>query len=412
MAHSIDTDYSPSSFSRLPKNLRSSIWGFVLPDSRIVFLKKYAISRCEHAMVRVRSDLAVPDRCKDGARPDSSKILCNGMDDILPQDVKDLEEVRARIKHDGQYCFSSNAQIPNLLFICRESYSFAIIKYKRAFPSVGAFAETYFDYKRDILLLVGEQVVCVCGWQCCEPMTAYEASKIRHIAFQYEPMSKGSAIYQNDKIANTSKLARLLCTFCKAKSLTIVIENYRSDDHENGIAESQRDSELVFFEPVDIGEALRMLRSPVTKRSDLYGVLIPEHSLRNRLDFDKKLLYDLQSEDDAKGLRWKMPRLRWINLTTATWIFGSAILAFGISLHVRRGCIWNGIDFIRVVEFISGPISEAISLIINMIVTLLNESMGYVHSTALRAQAVFATGGTTQVQLKPPPFFKLEEFKV
>ncbi|TGO51494.1 hypothetical protein BCON_0160g00190 [Botryotinia convoluta] len=238
-------------------------------DPRIVFLNEYAISRCEHAMVRVRSELAVPDRCKDGARPDSSKILCTGMDDILPQDVKDLEEVRARIKHDGQCGFSSNAQIPNLLLICRESYKIAFTRYKRAFPSVGAFAETYFDYKRDILLTLGEQVVCVCGWQCREPMTSSEARKIHHIAFQYEPILKGTAFHQNDKIANTSKLARLLCTFYNVKSLTIVIEDYRRDDHENGIAESQRDSELVFFEPVDIGEALRMLRSPVTKHSDL-----------------------------------------------------------------------------------------------------------------------------------------------
>ncbi|KAF7936939.1 hypothetical protein EAE99_002288 [Botrytis elliptica] len=264
MAHSIDTDHSPASFSRLPRDLRYLIWRFAIPDSRIVFLKKHAISRCEHAMVRVRSDLAVPDRCKDGARPGSSKILCTGMDDILPQDIKDLEEVRARIKHDGQCGFSSNAQIPNLLLVCRESYNFAIIKYNRAFPSVGAFAETYFDYQRDILLLLGEQI------------------------------------------------------FCNVKSLTIVVEDYRSDDHENGIAESQRE-ELVFFDPVDIGESLRMLSSPVTKRSDLYGVLIPEHSSRNKLDLDKELLFDLQSEDEAKGLMWNMPKIRWTNLTTTTF---------------------------------------------------------------------------------------------
>lgn len=270
-------------------------------------------------MVRVRSDLAVPDRCKNGARPGSSKILCTGMDDILPQDIKNLKEVRARIKHDGQFGFSSNAQIPNLLLVCRESSNFAITIFKRAFPSVGAFAETYFNYERDILLLLGEQLVCVCGWQCREPMALYEASKIRHIAFQYEPMLKGSAFHQNDKIANTSKLARLLCKFCNVTSLTIGIENYRSDDHENGIAESQRDSELVFFEPVDIDEALRMLRSPVTKRSDLYGILIPEHSLRNKLNFDKEFLFDLRSEDQAKGLRWNLPKVRWVNLTTATF---------------------------------------------------------------------------------------------
>ncbi|KAF7924437.1 uncharacterized protein EAE98_007488 [Botrytis deweyae] len=319
MAHSIDTDHSPVSFSRLPRDLRYLIWRFAIPDSRIVFLKKHAISRCEHAMVRVRSDLAVPDRCKDGARPGSSKILCTGMDDILPQDIKDLEEVRARIKHDDQCGFLSNAQIPNLLLVCRESYNFTIIKYNRAFPSVGAFAETYFDYQRDILLLFGEQIVCVCGWQCREPMTSYEACKIRHIAFEHEPMLKGSAFHQNDKIANNSKLARLLCTFCNVKSLTIVIEDYRSDDHENGIAESQRESELVFFDPVNIGESLRMLSSPVTKRSDLYGVLIPEHSSRNTLDLDKELLFDLQSEDEAKGLMWNMPKIRWTNLTTTTF---------------------------------------------------------------------------------------------
>ncbi|KAF7945355.1 hypothetical protein EAE96_010130 [Botrytis aclada] len=319
MAYSIDTDYSPSSFLRLPKDVRYLIWKLALPDPRIVFLKEYAISRCEHAMVRVRSDLAVPDRCKDGARPDSSKILCTGMDGVLPQDVKDLEEVRARIKRDGQCGFSSNAKIPNLLLVCRESYNIALMSYKRGFPSVGAFAETYFDYARDTLLTLGEQVLCVCGWQCRKPMAPYEAHKIRHIAFQYEPILKGSAIHQSDKIANTSKLARLLCTFYNARTLTIVIENYRSDDHENGIAENQRDSELVFFPPVDIGEALRMLRSPLTKRTDLYGVLIPEHSLRNKLDFDKELLYGLRSEDSAKGLTWRVRRLTYMNLTTATF---------------------------------------------------------------------------------------------
>ncbi|KAF7890488.1 hypothetical protein EAF00_008803 [Botryotinia globosa] len=227
------------------------------------------------------------------------------MDDILPQDVKDLEEVRARIKHHGQFGFSSNAQIPNLLFVCKESYNVAITstRYKRAFPSVGAFAETYFDHQRATLLLLGEQIVCVCGWQCREPMMSNEARKVRHIAFQYEPILKGSAFHQNDKIANNSKLARLLRTFCHVESVMIVIEDYRSDDHENGIAESQRDSELVFFEPVDIGKALRMLRSPVTKRSDLCGVLIPEHSLRNRYEIDINFLYDFQSEEYASFFR-------------------------------------------------------------------------------------------------------------
>ncbi|KAF7948151.1 uncharacterized protein EAE97_003562 [Botrytis byssoidea] len=268
-------------------------------------------------MVRVRSDWGVPDRCKNGARPGSSKILCSGINDILPQDIKDLEEVRAGIKHDGQVGFSSNAQIPNLLLVCKESYNVAITRYKRAFPSVGAFAETYFDHQRDILLLLGEQIVCVCGWQCREPMISNEARKVRHIAFQHEPILKGSAFHQNDKIANTSKLARLLRTFCNVESVTIVIEDYRSDDHENGIAESQRDSELVFFAPVDIGKALRMLRSPVTKRSDFCSELIPEHYLRNRYEIDINLLYDLQSDDYASFFRWNVATLRWMNLTTA-----------------------------------------------------------------------------------------------
>ncbi|KAK6596820.1 hypothetical protein H4I96_09472 [Botrytis cinerea] len=269
-------------------------------------------------MVRVRSDMAVLDRCKDGALPDSTKSLCIGMDGVLSQDVKDLEEVQARIKHDNQHGFSSNAQIPNLLLICKESYNIASIRYKRAFPSVGAFAETYFDYERDILLTFGEQLVCTCGWQCREPITSSEAWKIRHVAFQYESILKGSEFPQNDKIAKTSKIARLLTTLYNVKNLTIVIGDYRSEDHENDIAEGQRESELVFFEPVDIGEALRMLRSPVTKRSDFYGVWLPEHSLRNKLDIDKKLLYELRSASRAKGRKLKMPRIKWRNLTTAT----------------------------------------------------------------------------------------------
>ncbi|TGO50105.1 hypothetical protein BOTNAR_0406g00070 [Botryotinia narcissicola] len=307
MAHSIDTEDPPASFSRLSEKLRNSIWSLALPDSRIVFIKKYAISRCEHIMVRVRSDWGVPDGCKNGARPGSSKILCSGMNDILPQDIKHLEEVRARIKHDGQFGFSSNAQIPNLLLVCKESYNVAITRYKRAFASVGAFAETYFDHQKNMLLLLGEQIIYVCGWQCREPMMSNEARKVRHIAFQYEPILKGSAFHQNDEIANTSKLARLLRTFCNVESVTIVIEDYRSDDHENGIAESQRDSELVFFAPVDIGKALRMLRSPVTKRSDFSGELI------------LNILYDLQSEDYASFFRWNVATLKWMNLTTASF---------------------------------------------------------------------------------------------
>ncbi|TGO50106.1 hypothetical protein BOTNAR_0406g00080 [Botryotinia narcissicola] len=93
-----------------------------------------------------------------------------------------------------------------------------------------------------------------------------------------------------------------------------------------------------------------------------------------------------QARHEKLGDRLRANKTRRVCIVglIVSWIFGSAILAFGISIYVNDGYIWNGINYIEVIGLLNGSISEVISLIIAMIVTLLNESMGYVHSTALR----------------------------
>ncbi|KAF7854778.1 hypothetical protein EAF04_010346 [Stromatinia cepivora] len=333
-SHNNDTPDNTSDlfplFPRFPVEVRLLVWESAIPDPRVMLLKTYNTSRCEHAMVRVRSDTVVPDRCQNDDYPHSNGTTCTGMDSVLSPDVETMDVVRTRIKDDDQLGFSSEAEIPNLLLVCKESHEVASKRYQRAFPYEWSFAETYFDFERDILLLSEKQVrfAILPEDNKCHLMARSEACKIRNLALRLRPNPRVSATV--DRVVKTDELAKLLKLFCNVEDLTIVVENHLPYDYENGLSSSQgdnevelfsqrqKDHELVLFEPIEIKEALFML-TPETKFSDYHGGLFRENAKRLKLKFCMDCLKGKRLRDTANGSVWNLPRFEWKILTTAAF---------------------------------------------------------------------------------------------
>lgn len=313
-----ETSNSFPLFPRIPVELRLLIWEWAIPDPRVVPLKTYNTSRCEHAMVRVRSDMFVPDRCQNDDYPHSNGTTCTGMDGVLPADMDVIGVVRTRIKDDDQLGFSSEAKIPSLLLVCKESHEVASKRYQRAFPYEWSFAETYFNYERDILLLSEKQIqfAILPEGDKRHFMAPSEARKIRNLALQFRPNLRASTI--DDRDVKTKDLAKLLELFCNVEDLTIVVDNHLPYGHENGLSSSQNDNEPVLFEPIQINEALLMF-PPERRFSDTHRGLFQENVNLLELKFCMDRLNRKRLQDIANGSVWNLPRFQWKILTTAAF---------------------------------------------------------------------------------------------
>ncbi|KAF7890489.1 hypothetical protein EAF00_008804 [Botryotinia globosa] len=87
-----------------------------------------------------------------------------------------------------------------------------------------------------------------------------------------------------------------------------------------------------------------------------------------------------QARHEQLGDRLRAHKTRRICIVglIISWMFGFVTFAIGVHFYPSRGRYGNpGYD-------LSGTVGEIVPLIVNMIVTLLNERMGYVHSTSLR----------------------------
>ncbi|CAD6451913.1 3dbfa0db-e5cf-4050-9980-ca6a4f9e33dc [Sclerotinia trifoliorum] len=294
------------------------IWERAIPDPRVVPLKTHNTSRCEHAMVRVRSDMVVPDRCQNHGYPHSNGTPCTSMDGVLPADMDIIDVVRKRIKDDDQLGFSSEAKIPSLLLVCKESCKVASKRYQRAFPYEWSFAETYFDYERDTLLLSNKQIqfAILPEDDKSHLMARSEACKIRNLALQFRPNPRASA--RDDRSVKTEDLAEILELFCNVENLTIVVENHLPSGHANGLSSSRNDNEPVLFEAIEINEALLMF-SLERRFSDYHGGLLQENVNRLKLRFCMKCLNRKRLQDIANGFVWNLPTFQWKILTTAAF---------------------------------------------------------------------------------------------
>ncbi|KUJ07761.1 uncharacterized protein LY89DRAFT_691484 [Mollisia scopiformis] len=114
----------PAKFPRfrdLPAELRLHIWGYALPGPRIILL--------EHKRKK-----------NSGAATD---------------DLKTVDNLNPRVDRLG---FRSDAPPPSILYACRESYAIASKYYTQAFANSRgtSIAETYIDFKEDVLYLGSE----------------------------------------------------------------------------------------------------------------------------------------------------------------------------------------------------------------------------------------------------------------
>ncbi|KAI9651076.1 hypothetical protein NHQ30_001113 [Ciborinia camelliae] len=310
-----NTYHSFPQFPKLPPEVRMLIWENAIPDPRIIILEPLSTSRCEHAMVRVRSDMLVPDRCQNDDYPGSNGTICTGTQGVLSQDFEDLDAVRRRIKSDDQFGFSSEAQVPVVLFVCKESYHIASKRYKQAFPSRGAFPEIYFDYERDHLFLPSRKLLQRFLRSSSIPMKPNlllpprsELCKVQNLVLSSCHYFRAASLGQRNMAIYTA-----LMRFPNLKNLTIVVQDCRTGKTAG------ENSELVLFEPIIIHEALVMFNSPQTNSIDLNQGLLRENPQRLEMQVDVADLEGKRLEDLAKGFVWNLPNIQWKTLTTATF---------------------------------------------------------------------------------------------
>lgn len=186
-----------------------------MPDiePRVVFLELYNTSRCEHAMVRVRPDMVVPDRCQLHQPYSKGLTTCTGRNGVLKEDLENLKDVLIRIKDDRQEGFHSEANLPAMFLVCKESFEIVSKRYTQAFPLIGASAKTWFDYERDILFF---------DWGDGFSAATDDAYKIQNICFGLAPGSDPI-----DRDIRATDIAEILEVFCNVKRLTILVEQYQ-----------------------------------------------------------------------------------------------------------------------------------------------------------------------------------------
>ncbi|QSZ32699.1 hypothetical protein DSL72_002278 [Monilinia vaccinii-corymbosi] len=326
-------------FRKLHTEIRLMIWEMATNDPRIVKINICPISRCKHAMVRVRSDTVVPDRCQNHNYPYSNGNTCTGILDMLPQDIQTLGTVGSRI-HDEQFGFRSEVDPPSLLLVCKESYAIASKRYKRAFPSVGAFAETYFDYERDVLSLPLDYLIRLRRTE--DPLIAQsEACKIQNLSLSLASVQRLGRISDDDgKLRRSLILSKIIAVFCNVKRLTIEVEDHRrKSDEKRSLRELNM--ELEWFEPIEVAEALAMFKSTEAQYTDLHRGLLRESEERLRLDLDKKFLSNLMLGDLKTGVVWNVPQIQWKHLVTTT--FKTKFEALKKEYELRTGFICHRI---------------------------------------------------------------------
>lgn len=172
-------------FRDLPEELRVMVWGFAANFPRIVHISKKRLRTDKDPdwWKQVWSDKPINDEdrefydgveiCYDDVVRIDKELACRR---LLTSDEKytgtmtraeakqilTTSEREAKRSSRGRpkalYGFKSESHVPALLLVCHESFCVASKVYSLAFSSLGAFAETYFNFRQDTLYLDGASV--------------------------------------------------------------------------------------------------------------------------------------------------------------------------------------------------------------------------------------------------------------
>lgn len=118
-------------------------------ESRIVHLRQRRLAECRTILRQVPSDRLVPNSC-GVQRSRYSKCHDCSVDDYDAHSAVDMEIGNMRSPMTG---FLSELPIPPIVLACKESHEVASRFYTACFSSMGSFAQTYFSFEHDTLLL-------------------------------------------------------------------------------------------------------------------------------------------------------------------------------------------------------------------------------------------------------------------
>ncbi|TVY41172.1 hypothetical protein LOCC1_G006672 [Lachnellula occidentalis] len=231
-----------SKFPSLPAEIRCMIWEAALPGPRIVTIRQ--------------------------------KVLERTLGEWIEDEGLDEELFAGENKDDDMLGITSDCKPPQILFVCKESYRVASKVYQRAFAMQASamqasFPETYFDFKRDILYLRYDTLKYLALSYEKNPnhpreldelpdllINITDLEKVTNLAILVDPYavdSPGNRSY-DDATVLTECVADVLAWSGAVSKLTLVVEHYKFEDHDD-------QSTLLLMDPIDLHEGFNQFSS-------------------------------------------------------------------------------------------------------------------------------------------------------
>ncbi|KAE9366464.1 hypothetical protein N431DRAFT_429340 [Stipitochalara longipes BDJ] len=283
-------------FNELPKELRVMIWHAAIPDPRVVYLRHEFLPF--YTTTRVWSDKAVDETFQgDDEHCDGDPTFFDATGETDEGDYGPEDQCKK---------LASPCALPNLLFVCHESYQVAIKYYEKAFGSHHSFPETWFDFERDALYL---------DWGSKGPelslddFLSSEASRVRHLVMHGYP---NTLQYHNQALDHEDLLCDVLNVFTHLECLTTVLFQEHSPGEGGSIAlvKPQADLPALCFETADPESGKRTCAPSIR---ELYDILSRAAPL-----FDTQKPERYRAEDRDRGIAtWtKLPIFDYQMATT------------------------------------------------------------------------------------------------
>lgn len=199
----------------------------------------------------------------------------------------------------------SNCEIPNITYVCKESYALVTEKYHAVFSTVYGKSQTLIDLERDTLYLRHDTFSAYFRANGMDSVIRGLKDELGLLDHYYLPKVRNLAILVDEGYAefNPTWLQDLCRIFTGLDSLTMVLKHFSTD--------STTGSSVSLYRPIDADAALAAYASfraqPLDRSSRM-----PEIDVMNTAPGYVNIseLERLSKEDKEDGTEWKVPRVK------------------------------------------------------------------------------------------------------
>jgi hypothetical protein len=223
--HNADVETSFPQFSLLPKELRLYIWELSLPGPRVVFLEAWYLKPFNSHCIFSDRGVVIDSRQLVGQSRELGELHYVTFEDE-PHAIQDEKILDGFGPPWALFGLRSKSSIP-LLYVCRESYKVTSTYYERAFGTVSAFPQTWFNFKSDTLYL---DFMLPYDTFFRPDYISDDIKRVERLAIFVHPDAETLPIAPQ----SLSELVHeLLCVFGNVRELYFVVKRYNSSDRAN-----------------------------------------------------------------------------------------------------------------------------------------------------------------------------------